>query len=123
MEKLRNSYFNEFHVDAMDRRSLGDRFRAERGKLERLLDGSEAGELAFARSAFERRSSRNRAVAAKLRALADAGRLDTPIDDLVQSYAHMHVNRMVRSDWRDHELVLYDFLFRLYDGRLARAGT
>ena len=120
MEKLRNSYYGEFGVEAFEKKSLGDRFRGERRALELLLDRNDPSEMAFVRSAFERRSARNRAVAAKLRALADAGRLQTTIDELVLSYAHMHVNRMVRSDGRDHELVLYDFLFRLYDGQLAR---
>ncbi|HEX3683879.1 MAG TPA: lantibiotic dehydratase [Bryobacteraceae bacterium] len=120
LETLRNSYYGEFGVEALEKKSLGDRFRAERGILELMLDGNEPGEIASVRRAFERRSVRNCAVAAKLRALADAGRLQTTIDELMPSYAHMHVNRMMRSDWRDQELVLYDFLFRLYDGQLAR---
>lgn len=35
---------------------------------------------------------------------------------------HMHVNRLVRSAQRAHELVLYDFLARLYAAQSARSG-
>jgi hypothetical protein len=33
----------------------------------------------------------------------------------------MHVNRMIRSAQRAHELVLYDLLVRLYESQVARA--
>ena len=33
----------------------------------------------------------------------------------------MHVNRMIRSSQRAHELVLYDLLRRLYEGQAARS--
>ena len=43
------------------------------------------------------------------------------ISTWVQSLLHMHVNRMLRSAQREHELVLYDFLVQLYASRRARA--
>ena len=36
------------------------------------------------------------------------------------SLVHMHTNRMLRSAARAQELVLYDFLHRLYTSRQAR---
>ncbi len=32
----------------------------------------------------------------------------------------MHVNRMIRSAARAHEMVLYDFLYLLHESRAAR---
>ena len=43
-----------------------------------------------------------------------------PIADLAPSFIHMHVNRMIRSAARAHELVLYDF-HQLHESRAARA--
>ncbi len=37
------------------------------------------------------------------------------------SYLHMHANRLLRSAHGAQELVLYDFLCRLYESRAARA--
>ena len=34
----------------------------------------------------------------------------------------MHVNRLLPSSQREHELFVYDFLARLYDARTARSG-
>jgi hypothetical protein len=42
------------------------------------------------------------------------------VTQLVHSYLHMHVNRMIRTAQRMHELVLYDLLRRHYDAVLAR---
>jgi hypothetical protein len=43
-----------------------------------------------------------------------------PISELAISFSHMHVNRMIRASGRAHELILYDFLLKWYDARLAR---
>ncbi|TPE18373.1 hypothetical protein FJN16_00780 [Tannerella forsythia] len=42
------------------------------------------------------------------------------IQDLLHSYVHMSLNRLFRSRNRIHELVLYDFMKRYYNGMLAR---
>jgi hypothetical protein len=40
--------------------------------------------------------------------------------ELAASYAHMHVNRLLRSAHRAQELVLYEFLDRAYSARAGR---
>ena len=51
-----------------------------------------------------------------------ARRLSVPLAELAVSYLHMHANRLLRSAHRAQELVLYDFLGRLYESQAARAG-
>jgi thiopeptide-type bacteriocin biosynthesis protein len=104
------------------KRPLGDKFRQSRKDLEALLDSSSkvSGTLEFARAAFERRSDVMRFGIQKLRGLETTGKLTLDIKDIIPSYLHMHVNRIARSSPNQYEMVLYDFLFRLYDGRLAR---
>ncbi len=36
---------------------------------------------------------------------------------------HMHANRLLRSALREQELVLYDFLLRLYGSQVARVRS
>lgn len=43
-----------------------------------------------------------------------------PLRTLAGSYIHMHANRLLRSAARAQELVLYDFLCRLYESQAAR---
>jgi hypothetical protein len=57
----------------------------------------------------------------ELRSYARAGRLTVPLPELAVSYLHMHANRVLRSAHQAQELVLYDFLSRLYESRAARA--
>jgi thiopeptide-type bacteriocin biosynthesis protein len=122
MERIRDGYHKEFKVEVGGRKQLGDRFRNWRRDLEALLDpSSEHGAtFEFARRALAVRSAANAPVVRALRTLADAGNLELAIADLVGSFVHMHCNRMIRAATRQHELVLYDFLFRLYDGKNAR---
>lgn len=59
----------------------------------------------------------------KLRSLEAQGNLTVNIIELMASYTHMHINRLIRASQVPHEFVLYDFLLQLYDGRLARTRS
>ena len=48
------------------------------------------------------------------------GELGLSLREMVPSFTHMFVNRLLRSSQRAQELVLYDFLRRLYDSQIAR---
>jgi hypothetical protein len=69
---------------------------------------------------LRRRSRSLVSVLAELKACAQTGRLSVRLTDLAASYLHMHANRMLRSAQRAQELVLYDFLARLYQAQAAR---
>jgi thiopeptide-type bacteriocin biosynthesis protein len=122
-------YGAEFSVDGRFRQAVSRRFRGERAGLEALITptGESASslppELQLVSGAFDRRSDRIRPVVSEIHRLAAAGRLEVPLDDLAASLAHMHVNRLLRAAPRAQELVLYEFLDRLWAGRAARAGT
>ena len=115
----------EFFADARFERQLGEHYRRERLHLESLLDRSvdPSSPFAPALATFKARSERLRPVAEALRQCASAGYLKTSLAELAGSFLHMHANRMLRSAARAQELVLYDFLGRLYKGQIARAGT
>jgi thiopeptide-type bacteriocin biosynthesis protein len=123
--KVRASFAAEFRADVNLRRQLGDRFRKERPTLERLLapDGGDPEDvLAPGRAVLRQRSQRWAAVLLSLRESAAAGRLSQPLTELATSYLHMHANRLLRSAQRPQEVVLYDFLARLYESQTARTG-
>lgn len=122
MKRWRDAFQRDFKIGAVEKRQLSERFRPERRKLESLVDGSSegSGEWQFAKQALARRSVRVSEALRKLRALAAEGKLEADIADLAASFSHMHINRLMRSSQRAHELVLYDFLFLIYDGRVTR---
>lgn len=121
-ERMRDAFHREYRVEASHKRQLAERFRRERPELESVLDESTEGipELDAARRIFRQRSLRVVEAVRRLRTLSETGDLYTDIADLVPSFAHMHVNRMMRSGARQEEMILYDFLHRLYDGQIAR---
>ena len=104
-------------------KALGDRFRKERGALEELFDPARRMNTIFA-PGIEVLDARSRAlvpVVAALREAERAGQLTSSISEMAWSYAHMFANRMLRSAPRAQEMVLYDFLARLYESQKARA--
>jgi thiopeptide-type bacteriocin biosynthesis protein len=118
----RDTFAAEFHVDTGFKHQLGTKFRAERRGLEALCSrrpGADA-RLAPGLEVLRRRSQGLAPVLAELKACARAGRLAVPLAELALSYLHMHANRLLRSAHRAQELVLYDFLARLYESQAAR---
>jgi thiopeptide-type bacteriocin biosynthesis protein len=102
---------------------LDQKFRAERPKLDPLLDagGDPENVLAPALDVLGRRSRACSPILDELRRLEAEGKLQGRLADMAVSLAHMHVNRFIRSAARAHEMVLYDFLFQTHRSRAARA--
>ncbi|HJW33509.1 MAG TPA: lantibiotic dehydratase [Holophagaceae bacterium] len=118
MAGLRLGFLREFRGEGYFEHQLGDRFRKDRKALEALMGGSGDAGLARGLDILAARTEALRPAFAELRALGDAGKVD--LRSLAGSYLHMHANRLLRSSQRAQELVLYDFLSRLYESQLAR---
>ena len=118
------AFASEFGLDSPDfRKQLGKRFAAEREALEVLLDPTRDTESPLwpGLSVLRRRSADLVPVMDELQASERAQRLSRPLTELALSYVHMHANRVLRSAQRAQELVLYDFLVRLYEAQRHRA--
>jgi thiopeptide-type bacteriocin biosynthesis protein len=123
--RAREGFGREFDVDGNFRGRVGQRYRAERARLEALLDPEQAPPepQAAGLEALRRRSLQLAPVAAELRRLGEAGRLSATLADIALSYAHMHVNRLLRSAQRAQELVLYELLDRAYSAQAGRQSA
>lgn len=120
MKGLRDSFLLEFNGKGPLEYQLGDRFRKERKGLESLLDlHKDAGALQEGVNILRHRSAQVEPIVARLRILAGTPGVPS-LASLAGSYLHMHANRLLRASARAQELVLYDFLARAYDSRLAR---
>jgi thiopeptide-type bacteriocin biosynthesis protein len=125
---VRDGLAREHGADQKLLRQIGERFRVERAGVEALLDPSapasaDVGGVASATAALRRLAHRVGPIMARLRAAAERGELSTPLSAIAPSLLHMHANRLLRSDQRRQEMVLYDFLYRLYDAQAARARS
>jgi class I lanthipeptide synthase len=120
----RDAFAAEFRADGAVKQQLGGKYRLERGALAELreLARGPAAEDYPALRALARRTRELAPIVAELRALEREDRLNAPIVELAASYAHMHVNRCLRSAHRMQELVIYELLDRMYRADIARAG-
>jgi lantibiotic biosynthesis protein len=123
--EARDSFGREHGVGAEFYAPIGERFKRERAALEELFAPDATRDAAHDLSpGFEllaRRDERLRPLAAELRARDAAGELAPSLRELAWSYVHMHINRLLHASHRAQELVLYDLLRRLHEGRRARA--
>ena len=122
VQSAREGFGSEFHVNKAFEIQLGTRYRHESRALEALVFGppEAAGAARPGLVALQHRSARVRAVAKLLRQAEQEGKLTSPLYDLANAQLHMHANRMLPEEPRSHELILHDFLCRLYRSRLAR---
>jgi thiopeptide-type bacteriocin biosynthesis protein len=121
MTRLRRSFGRTHRVDTAFEARLGAKFRAERRRIEPLvIEGASEPLLAAALAALASRKERLDPLLSRLRERDGHGQLTVPLPVLADSYVHMFVNRLLRSDHLAHELVLYDFLLRLYESKAAR---
>lgn len=58
----------------------------------------------------------------RFREASGRGLLIEELDRIAGSLAHMHLNRLLRTNHRENEWVLMEFLTRLYDAHLARVS-
>jgi thiopeptide-type bacteriocin biosynthesis protein len=97
-------------------------FRARRQELEALFDQARLpSDLEAGRAALAERSRRSAPSWAELRRLESAEELTSPLAAIVPSLVHMNVNRLIHASAQAHEIVLYDYLARLYESALARS--
>jgi thiopeptide-type bacteriocin biosynthesis protein len=123
LTNLRQSFAAEHRVAGHFEKQLGAKFRKARPELESLLkdrveDAPESLRVGFA--ALAERSAKQAPIGAALALLGKENRLTAPLPSIAASLLHVHANRLLRADQRAHELVLYDFLARLYDSEVAR---
>jgi class I lanthipeptide synthase len=100
---------------------IRSKYRTLRSEIETLLV-SPPKEYGAGIEAIRFRSRSLLDLAARLLTLETCGRLLYPRTSIAGSYLHMWTNRILRDSMNAYELVLYDFLFRIYDSRIAKGS-
>lgn len=97
-------------------RTAARELRRAHSDFYRLLDDPQLAE-----GPFNRRSEFLRPVVGALRALEESDRLTAPVNDLLLSFVHMHVNRLVPVAPRNVERELLVLLGRIYRSHLMQS--
>jgi thiopeptide-type bacteriocin biosynthesis protein len=119
--RLRAQFGAEHAAGVEVERQLGQRFRAERQELTALLAAGPGHPLGPGLELLDRRSRAVAPLVARLRELEAGGQLTAPREEVLAALLHMHANRLLLAHHRAQELVLHDFLQRLYTSEAARA--
>ena len=122
MARMRREFGKEQRADERVKRGLAVRLRKESKSLALLLDADRNRESSLSPGieVIRSRSDRLAPLVQGLKDLERTGGLLQPLAAIAPSYIHMHVNRLLRSAHRRQELVLYDFLARMYESRAMR---
>lgn len=116
LQQLRDAFASEFRLDKPLKTQLNDKYRVYKSDIAMLMQAGEplAEQWRPLVSILKERSAAMQPIASRISALISEGTLEVPLAGLLGSYIHMMVNRIVTSDSRLHELVIYDFLCRSY---------
>ncbi|GAB3638885.1 lantibiotic dehydratase [Hymenobacter arcticus] len=107
----REAFSREFGLDKPLRRQLDARYRQHRAALRAVLSAPDPASLPL--------EALLPTVARELLARQAQEQLEVALPALLGSYVHLLVNRAVSNRPRLHELLVYDFMARYYQSRLA----
>ncbi|MEM1134441.1 MAG: lantibiotic dehydratase [Bacteroidota bacterium] len=121
MEKLKTSFAKEFNMNKALKLQIDKKYRHYRPQIVALFTGNPSD--LFNLNAMCKSYQQLKPLAQKLIKVHTAN--NQSADTIVGSFIHMHLNRLIASNQRLHELLIYDFLFRNYQSQLAiqKKGT
>ncbi|HJR46021.1 MAG TPA: lantibiotic dehydratase [Actinomycetota bacterium] len=115
--RQREAYALEFGAGTELKKRIGARFREEKAALAKEMAGGFGDRMpSESRAILDRRSRSFEGSIGAIKDLQAHGGLTVRLDELAATFAHMWVNRVLRSAHRAQEYVIYDFLDRLYAG-------
>lgn len=120
LTRLKNDFAAEFNMNRSLKMQLDQKYRNNRDMIATIMDpGNDLQSNLYPLvKILEQRTTRIIPLAANILELCRSN--PARRSGLLGSYIHMLLNRLITSDQRLHELVIYDFLFRQYQSRIAR---
>lgn len=115
MRNLKEAFASEFKFGAEQRKQLAKSFREKKSEIYASLSVQQADDQFYHfYLILRRRTEQIDPIILQLREMEMNGTLKVSIVDLLSSYIHMLVNRIIPEFSRLHEAVIYDFLYQYY---------
>lgn len=121
LSELKEAFGREFKADNALRKQLSLLYRQQKQKIELILERK--FETAYTKTLYRimaQKTEKIKPMMAELIQMEQEGKLDVCLHHLIKSHIHMMVNRLIYAQQREHELVLYDFLYQYYTGLIAK---
>lgn len=125
MDILREAFASEFNSNRFLKIQLDNKYRLHRNKLNKWLENDgllleDPTELLAIRALFER-TKQIFPFVYELNHMNKQETLEVTIESLLGNLIHMIINRVITSQPRVHEMIIYDFMSRLYKSKIVRA--
>lgn len=118
VENISKPFKLEFGFNEFNSKQFNAKFRENKKTVEIVLNNTFPGkEFATLCKFVRKRSKELRVVVEQIKSKS---KKDNRINELLNSYIHMTINRLFRSKNRQHEMILYDFMFRYYTSEIAK---
>ena len=118
-ETLKENFFNEFGAGRSLKRQLDKKYRIYDTKVNKMLETGETLDPTL-KQIILKNVNRISPIVEQIFEIKKRNKLEISTDELLSSYIHMMINRLIGSDQRLHEMVIYDFLWRQYRSKIAR---
>lgn len=115
-ERIKEQFAGEFNIGKFTKKTLSEKYRNYSATIEELLDAPENHPF---KQVLSRKKEQLMPLCAELLRHRDEGLLTVNFQDFTVSHIHMIFNRLVQTNPRKHELVIYDLLFKHYKKQQA----
>jgi thiopeptide-type bacteriocin biosynthesis protein len=119
---LKDLFATEFKVDKPLTLQLNDRYREHKQAIEQIMNTEyeTKSELYPLIEILYKKSEQCSALAEKMIHLNENKALEVPMNEFIESLIHMMVNRIIKSESRLHEMVIYNFISRYYQSAIVK---
>ncbi|MGO4894695.1 lantibiotic dehydratase [Flavobacterium sp. W21_SRS_FM6] len=122
IKQQREAFGAEFGDSGMLKKEIGIKYRVYQKELQLLMfSEQQTGVFQRINKVIDARSTKFNNDIKKLKKASDDNILSCSIEEIVKSYLHMFMNRIFISNARQQELLIYEFLDRLYKYSMHRS--
>lgn len=121
-ESSRQYFGEEVNLNKNLSKQFDKKFRANKNDIELILaDKIDAThEYHILSVLLNNKALKTQPIIDEIKNISESEKLDVNLEDIVSSFIHMLINRLFKSRQRLHELVIYDFLWKIYRSKHAR---
>lgn len=115
---LQENYKKEFGIEGHLNKQFSLNFRENRKEIEKIIKINQE-EYPLLKPIYDK-TEKVKMIVSDILGHVNNNMLEVSLDSLIMSYIHMMINRFFRAKPREHELILYDYLYRFYESEISR---
>lgn len=120
IKNMNDSFKNEFSFNENNSKILNKLYREKRAIIENLIEEKSDNDVVIKISSLiKKRDNKLRKIIDNIKSVSKKHNINN--NQYVSSYIHMNINRLIPENNRAHELLLYNYIYRYYESKIAKA--